>query len=380
MASDLADRSLADPPMRLRIALFGAGLVGQAAHAPTLADDRDRFEFVAVVDPSTTAREAVAARYGVEQACATLEDAIALGLDAVVVAVPDAAHRVAVLTALAAGLHVLCEKPLALTVADVDEILAARRDRVVQCGYMKLYDPAVEKMVELLRGADLVHLTVTVNDPDQAAFVDHLGLTPGRDAPAELVETTRREAREAVAEALGREADGPESRAFEAFLGSIVHDVSLAHHLLGSLGISPPLPLADASYFDAGRGVSLDWALPGGRRAHLEHLNLPGVPDYRERVTAYCRDRILELTFPSPYLRHVPTRLVERRPGASVAGLEKIEHRISYEEAFRNELRAFHAAVTTGAPVRASVEAARDDVIALLAAFRLAADRHQAAA
>ena len=59
--------------------------------------------------------------------------------------------------------------------------------------------------------------------------------------------------------------------------------------------------------------MSLDWLLPGDGRAHLSHLNLPGVADYRERVTAYCRDRILELTFPSPYLRHFPTRLIERR-------------------------------------------------------------------
>jgi len=135
------------------------------------------------------------------------------------------------------------------------------------------------------------------------------------------------------------------------------------------------MPLADAAWFDAGRGVSLDWALPADARAHLEHLNLPGVADYRERLTAYCRDRILELTFPSPYLRHHPSRLVERRSDGSVTGLETIEYRVSYEEAFRNELRAFHASITTGAPVRANVEAARDDVAALLGAFRMAGAR-----
>jgi predicted dehydrogenase len=153
--------------------------------------------------------------------------------------------------------------------------------------------------------------------------------------------------------------------------------VSLAHHLLASLGIGAPLPIADAGYFDGGRGVTLDWSLPDDGRAHLEHLNLPGVADYRERVTAYCRDRILELTFPSPYLRHHPTRLVERRSDGTPAGLETIDFRVSYEEAFRNELRAFHAAITTGQPVRASVESARADLAALLDAFRLAATRRR---
>ena len=133
------------------------------------------------------------------------------------------------------------------------------------------------------------------------------------------------------------------------------------------------MPIADAAHFDAGRGVSLSWALDGGARAHLTHLNLPGVSDYTERVTVYCRDRILELTFPSPYLRFHPTQLVEKRSGATPAALRTTQHRISYEEAFRNELRAFHASVTTGAPVRASAEAAREDLRALLTAMRVAA-------
>jgi predicted dehydrogenase len=381
MSTAPAERN-ASERRRLRVALFGAGLVGQAGHAPSLWDDRERWDFVAVADPSLTVRTAVAARYRVPHAVASLEDALALGIDAVVIAVPDPAHKAAVLTALAAGVHVFCEKPLALTVADCDDILAARGDRVVQVGYMKLHDPAVERLVERLRDgpAELVYLAVEVNDPDQAPFVDHLGLVVGRDVSRELIESTRAGADAAVRSALGREPTPGEPRAFEAYLSSLVHDVSLAHHLLGSVGVSVPCPLADAAWFDDGRGVSLDWRLPGDGRAHLEHLNLPGVADYRERVTAYCRDRILELTFPSPYLRHHPTRLVERRSDGTPAGLETIEYRASYEEAFRNELRAFHESITTGAPVRATVEAARADIETLLDAFRLAASRHQASA
>jgi len=369
-------------PTRLRVALFGAGLVGQAAHAPTLRDERDRFEFIAVADPSAIVRKGVAERYGIPNACASLEEALALGLDAVVIAVPDPAHRSAVVTALRAGVHVFCEKPLAITLAECDEILTERGDRVVQCGYMKLYDPAVERMVERLMDgpAGLVYLSVEVNDPDQGPFVDHLALVQGRDVPQTLIDETRRRGADAVRQALGAEPDAAQARAFEAYLSSLVHDVSLAHHLLRSLGVAVPLPIADAGYFDTGRGVSLDWTLPDDGRAHLEHLNLPGVADYRERITAYCRDRILELTFPSPYLRHHPTRLVERRSDGTVAGLETIDYRVSYEEAFRNELRAFHAAITAGVPVRASVEAARDDLAALLDGFRLAATRRRPAA
>ena len=356
---------------------MGAGLVGQAAHAITLAEDHTRFDLVAVVDPSPTVRVGVAARHGVPHAVATLAEALPLRLDAVVVAVPDPAHLATCLEALGAGLHVFCEMPLVTRLTDADALIAARGDRVLQCGYMKLYDPAVERLVALLSEgpdgpAELAYLSVEVNDPDQLPFVDHLGLAVGHDVPADLVARTRAAGAAAVDDTLGRPARPGEARAFEAYLGALVHDVSLAHHLLGALGHRPPLPIADATWFDAGRGVSLSWALPDGARAHLTHLNLPGVSDYTERVTVFCRDRILELTFPSPYLRHHPTRLVEKRSGPGT-GLRTTEYRVSYEESFRTELRAFHASVTTGAPVRASAETAREDLRALLAAMRVAA-------
>lgn len=357
----------------LRVALVGVGLVGQAGHVITLAEDRERFDLVAIVDPSVSVRTAVAQRFGVPHAISSLAEAIPLGLDAVVVAVPDPAHLPVCLEALAAGLHVFCEKPLVQRVQDVDRLVAARGDRVLQVGYMKLYDPAVERMVELLAGADLVHLSVEVNDPDQGPFVDHLGLFVAGDVPRDLIDEGRAATAAAVQAVLGRPASPAEARAFEAYQSALVHDVSLAHHLLASLGIRAPLPVSAASWFDEGRGVSLTWTLPGGAHAHLTHLNLPGVSDYTERVTAFCRDRILELTFPAPYLRHHPTRLVEKRavPGRTPA-LTVTDHRASYEEAFRSELRAFHASVTAGAPVRATPEGARDDLAALGSALRLA--------
>jgi predicted dehydrogenase len=381
-ARPLADVATASGTVdrRVRVALVGAGLVGQAGHVISLVEDRDRFDLVAIVDPSATVRAAVARRYGVPHTAADLDEALALGLDAVVVAVPDPAHRDVCVAALTAGLHVFCEKPLATSLQDVDDIIAARGDRVLQCGYMKLYDPAVEHMVELLASAgDLVYLSVEVNDPDQAPFVDHLGLVTGSDVPRELIDRARARGTQAIAAALGRTPSPAEARAAEAYLSALVHDVSLAHHLLAAKGVTASPPLADAAYFDSGRGVSLTWALPGGARAHLTHLNLPGVADYRERVTAYCTDAVLELTFPSPYLRHHPTRLVQKRsyarPGDTsrpALGLATTEFRGSYEEAFRNELRAFHDSVIRGAPVRASAEAARDDVRVLLSALRRA--------
>jgi hypothetical protein len=61
-----------------------------------------------------------------------------------------------------------------------------------------------------------------------------------------------------------------------------------------------------------------------------------------------------------------------RRADGTPLALEVSDHRASYEEAFREELRAFHAAATGAAPVQTTVEEARRDIELLTSAFRKA--------
>jgi predicted dehydrogenase len=363
---------------RLRVGLVGAGLVGQAAHAHFLWDEQDRFELVALADASAAVRAAVGARYGIRELHASIDGLAGLGLAAVVVAVPDAYHADVSIQALQAGLHVLCEKPLALSVAECDRIAAARdaAGRVVQVGTMKRFDPAYLKLLELLPPApfDVLYVSVEVRDPDQGPFVDHFPLTVGRDLDPALGAELRARTSAAVHEASGGEPARGGARAFEGYLSAMVHDVSLLQGILEHYG-TPWLEHADdGAWWDEGRAIALSARLPGGGRAHLVHHNLPGVNDYSERLTVHCRDRVLELTFPSPYLRHLPTRLVEHR-SEGATGLRSTTHHTSYEEAFRNELRAFADACQGRAPVITPVEAGRADVALLIDAYQRASHR-----
>jgi predicted dehydrogenase len=363
---------------RLRVGLVGAGLVGQAAHAHYLWDDRERFELVALADASTSVRSAVGERYAIPERHASLDGLVGLGLDAVVVAVPDPYHADVSVQALEAGLHVLCEKPLALSLAECDRIAAARdaAGRVVQVGTMKRFDPAYLRLLELLPedASDVRYLSVEVRDPDQMPFVDHLPMTMAADLDPALGTELRNRAAAAVRAATGGEPPAGGARAFEAYLSSLVHDVSLLQGVLERLGVPFAEQADDGAWWDEGRAVSLSVALPGGGRAHLMHHNLPGVNDYHERLTVHCTDRVLELAFPSPYLRHLPTRLVEHRSDGSI-GLRSITHHSSYEEAFREELRAFSDACQGRSPVVTPVEAGRADVALLIDAYRHALER-----
>jgi predicted dehydrogenase len=368
---------------RLRVGLVGAGLVGQAAHAFYLWEERERFAFVALVDASAKVREAVGERYELEALHGDLQGLLGDDLDAVVIAAPDSFHPDLAVRALEAGLHVMCEKPLALTLAGCDRIAAARdrAGRVLQVAYMKRYDPAYRRALELLpdRIEEVKLISVEINDPDQDPFVAHLPMTLPDDIPAALRAQARAETAAQLQEAAGGPLDEAGAKALGGgFLSSLVHDVAVVHGMLAHMGIELPAEADHGALFDGGRGAELGFSLPGGGRVRMAHLNLPGLPDYTERLTVYCADRVIELTFPAPYLRHLPTKLILKRGGSGKGGrhaLEQIDFRASYEEAFREELRAFHAAATGERPVETTAEQARRDVQLLISGFRKAIAR-----
>jgi predicted dehydrogenase len=361
---------------RLRIGLVGAGLVGQAEHAFYLWEDRARFAFVALADASASVREALAQRYGLAHVHADMKDLLSCNLDAIVIAAPDALHPELAVAALESGLHVLCEKPLALTLAGCDRIAAARNrsGRVLQVAYMKRHDPAFRRALALLpeRIEDVKLIAVEVNDPDFAPFVAHLPMTWPDDVSAAARSDLRAATAAQLRESAGTDLTEAGARALgSGYLSAMVHGVAMVHGLLAHLGCALPDEAEQGAWFDEGRGVQLAFGLPGGGRASLTHLSLPGVPDYAERLTIYCTDRIVELIFPAPYLRHQPTRLTLRRAATGHA-LETTDYRVSYEEAFREQLRAFHAAICGDAPVSTPVEQARRDLELLISAFRKA--------
>jgi hypothetical protein len=92
----------------------------------------------------------------------------------------------------------------------------------------------------------------------------------------------------------------------------------------------------------------------------MSHLFVPKVADYIERIALYFDDVTFELTFPSPYLNHFPTRLVMARSEGNL--WQKTEYRASYEEPFVRELIGFWSSVVEGTPVRNTVEAASRDL------------------
>ena len=109
---------------KLKVGVIGAGGMG-ATHARGWAKT-EGFELAALADTNLAKAEALAEKYGAN-AFQTVEALLASGVDVVSVCLPSVLHRSVTEQALAAGCHVLCEKPMALSVADCDSMIAAAK-------------------------------------------------------------------------------------------------------------------------------------------------------------------------------------------------------------------------------------------------------------
>jgi predicted dehydrogenase len=121
----------ARPP--LRIAVLGLGAIAQTAHLPVLTKMRG-VQVSALCDNDPGKARALAQRFGVPDTFTDIDDLLDTeALDAVVVTTPNHLHEPHALSALRKGLHVLVERPFALTRRGVERILTAAKkaDRMV---------------------------------------------------------------------------------------------------------------------------------------------------------------------------------------------------------------------------------------------------------
>lgn len=141
----------------VRWGLIGCGDISEKRVAPALRDAPGS-RLVAVARARAELAADFAARHG---AARSYSDWRALvqdpELDAVYVATPVRLHAEQTIAAALAGKHVLCEKPMALSVAECDRMLAAARSSGVRLGvaYYRHHYPVVRRLRELLASGEL---------------------------------------------------------------------------------------------------------------------------------------------------------------------------------------------------------------------------------
>jgi predicted dehydrogenase len=127
-------------------------------HAENLRRLVPQAQLVAVADVAAERARQVATELEIENSYGSLEAMLECkGLDAVVIATPDKFHADAVKAIAAAGKDMLCEKPLALTLADAHELLEAISLAGVrmQVGFMRRYDPAYAAAMKRIEAGEI---------------------------------------------------------------------------------------------------------------------------------------------------------------------------------------------------------------------------------
>ncbi|MBA2664910.1 MAG: Gfo/Idh/MocA family oxidoreductase [Bradymonadaceae bacterium] len=173
---------MADSPKKVRYAVVGLGHIAQAAVLPAF-ENAENSELVAIVSGDGEKRRAICARYGLEHAFtydefdSLLEQKL---VDAVYIALPNDLHCDYTVRAANAGLHVLCEKPMAVTEQQCERMIAAaeKNDVRLMIAYRLHFDAANLEAIDAARRGDLGDLRFFTSTFSQNVVDGDIRLSP----------------------------------------------------------------------------------------------------------------------------------------------------------------------------------------------------------
>ncbi|MBY0148422.1 Gfo/Idh/MocA family protein [Neobacillus niacini] len=141
---------------KLRVGVIGCGSIAIHRHLPEYQRNKD-VEIVAVCDINGERAQATAEKYGAK-AFTSYEELVSSGLaDAVSVCTPNYLHAPVSIAALNAGLHVLCEKPMATSKQEAEEMVAAAKanGKKLMIAHNQRFVPSHQRAHQLIQSGDI---------------------------------------------------------------------------------------------------------------------------------------------------------------------------------------------------------------------------------
>jgi predicted dehydrogenase len=347
----------------ITVGVIGCGEIAQVMHLPIL-HELDEFEIGGLCDLSPKTLDYLGRRFGVDRRTTDYRELLESGLDAVVICTYD--HAPVVEAAVAAGKHVLIEKPLAFTPEEgrrLSQAVAAAQT-VAMVGYMKLHDPAVVRAREHL--AELTGVrSITCHD-FAGSFARHGELYTqfrGDDVAPGLLDAGRVEVAGRIRSMLGADHAGyDELYTLLLMLGS--HDLAVMRTLFGTpesvayaraRGDDQLLAVLDyrgdvPCVLEIGVGTSYEW--------------------WDEWVSIHGSAKALRLEFPNPYIRYAPSvlRISEGVDSSPSERAITVSHRNPFRlewEHFAECIRGDAEVISTVAGAAADLELARMIITAM---------------
>lgn len=325
--------------------MVGCGEVAQILHWPSLNQLADRYEVTALCDVSPRVLEELGKLWNVNNLTTDHRELVRRSdVDAVLVANPNAFHAEVTLDALAAGKHVLVEKPMCITRREADQIIAAQNGRgVVQVGYMRRYAPAfldacqaVKQMgdIKYARVRDFIGSNAFIVDPTSRVI---------RDAQVPQAVKSDAKAREEALldEALGGRPAEALKKAYSLMLGLNSHDLSAMRELLGM-----PRKVLSATRRGVGApqssiGIYLTATFDYGPYVCQFETGIDRIPRFDAHVEVYGYDKVVRIQYDTPYVRNLPVRLLVMEANGRGGVIRKDSHP-SWGDPFVAEWEAFY--------------------------------------
>jgi predicted dehydrogenase len=144
---------LRDTPVpKTRVGIIGCGKIAHN-HARALAAI-DVVEISACSDADLDRARSFADQFGIGHAFGTLRELLESGVDIVTVCTPHPSHEAIVVTAAERGVHVLCEKPIAITMAEAGRMIEATERAGVKFGvlFQRRFWPAAQRLRQTVAG------------------------------------------------------------------------------------------------------------------------------------------------------------------------------------------------------------------------------------
>ena len=156
----------------LKVCLIGCGRAGMI-HARNYKNKIENARITAGADAVEEAAKAAAEELGVEKCFSDYKEILSdPEIDAVIVVAPTNLHKQIVIDCAAAGKHIFCEKPMAMTVEECDEMIAAcdRHKVKLQIGFMRRFDASfreAKRLVEEGAIGELVQIHSNTRGPSK---------------------------------------------------------------------------------------------------------------------------------------------------------------------------------------------------------------------
>jgi len=211
---------------KIRYAVVGLGHIAQAAVLPAFARAKKNSELAALVSDTPEKLEKLARKYRVPSSysyerfgeCLESDE-----VDAVYIALPNHMHRDYAVAAARAGVHVLCEKPMALTERDCEQMTEAARDNRVRLmiAYRLHFEKANLTAIDAIRSGKIGEarifesvFTMRVEDEDNIRLKSRAGGGPLWDIGVYCVNAARYLFRDEPTEVAALSARHPRDRRF----------------------------------------------------------------------------------------------------------------------------------------------------------------------